>query len=81
MRRPRGQVGTAPAEGGPARRERSDDEDRSDDEGRLAGRPDRERSGEHVPNQAHSGYIPLRPKLVLKLEQLTAITIDDPTRI
>jgi hypothetical protein len=49
---PRRRVSAVPADDRAGRCESTDDEDRSDDEVRSAGRPDQERSGEHVANQA-----------------------------
>ena len=81
MRCPRGRVRAAPADARGDDCESTDEERRPEHEVRPAGTPDEERPGEHVPNQPHAREITLRPELVLKVQQLMAIPIANPSRI
>jgi hypothetical protein len=81
MRCPRRGVGPESPAGRDTHREGADNEARSDHEVRAASGPDQERSGEHVPNQAHARDVTVRAELVLKVEQLNAIPIANPSRI
>lgn len=79
---PRRRVGTAPTEGRAGHCQSRDDEDRADDEVRpLAGGPDQERSGEHVPDQAGTRDFTFCSELALQVEQLIAVPIANPSRI
>jgi hypothetical protein len=47
----------------------------------LAGGPDQERSGEHVPDQAGTRDFTFCSELALQVEQLIAVPIANPSRI
>lgn len=82
MQCPRGAVGAAPADDGAGQYEPNDDEDRAGDQARpLAGRPDLERSGEHVPDQPRARDLTSCPQLVFKVEKLIAVPIPNPSRV
>jgi hypothetical protein len=81
MRCPRGRVPTAAADARADDCESTDEERGPEDEVRPAGRPNQERPGEHVPDQPHAREITLRTELVLKVQQLIAISIANPSRI
>lgn len=81
MRCPRGRGRTATADARADDCQSADEERRPDHQVRPAGRPSQERPGEHVPNQLHAGELTLRPEFVLKVQQLVAISVANPSRI
>lgn len=81
MRCPRGRICSALADPRDDDRESTDEERRPDHEVRQSGRPNQERSSEHVPHQPHAREITLPPELGLEVQKLIAIPIANPPRI
>jgi len=77
-----GHVNAAAADDDRGHSDGCDQTDRADDQTRpLAGRPDQERSGEHVADQSRARDLTARAQFVFKGEKLLAVPIPDSSWI